>query len=737
MVLIKSRLRARPQPSCPPDASLKAVRLQGRFNKKCAAAAVQPFLPTLVLGTLAVSFSTAHAQAASQDEAATMPAVTVSASSADAAQDTVRMGALGAQPIRDTPFSITSVSEESIRDSDARFLIDALRDDPSVMTSSGGAASYSAIQQIQIRGLSLAYNNNYKRNGLSVIHFGETAMESTGRIDVLKGLSGFAYGFSGPGGVVNIVPKKPTEEPYRAVSVGYTSQSLLRAAVDLGGRFGANDQFGYRINAAKENGETPIDKVRMNRTLFSGYFDWRVTPDLTLGLDLEQQRINRTGQPFSYTLADGVPLPRPPKGSAFNGVDYAGYDSRETLVGLNADWRINSDWSFSAGFLKQSFWRDANWSFAKITNAQGDLSGYTERDALQDFPGRSAQASLNGRVRTGPLLHELTMGFDWRSNASRRGDYQISPTWASNLYQPVAAPPTDLYAGRDEYKNTYSRERGIYLTDTLHLNEYWRVIAGLRHSTAASGNLNPAGVASSQYEASVTTPMAAILFKPQETTTLYTSYAEGLEQGGIAPQGTGNAGTIFGPLKSRQVEVGVKWQPTDRWMLTAAAYRIDKGLGYTDTSTNRYVQSGSQLHRGLEFMVDGMLTRELRLNAGLSLIDASMERTGKATVDGRRPPNVPRQVFVAALDYESAFLHGLGVSARYRWTGNRAYDATNARTLPAYSLVDLGASYRTRIDNVSTVFRLHVDNLLNTRYWDAGLYPGLSRTVGLTMEMEL
>ncbi|MFT3720440.1 TonB-dependent receptor [Pseudorhodoferax sp.] len=641
------------------------------------------------------------------------------------------------QPIQDTPFSIVTVDEEGIREADARFLTEALRDDPSVLSSSGAAASYGTIQQIQIRGFGLAYNTNYKLNGLSVIRFGETAMEGVGRIDVLKGLSGFAYGFSSPGGIVNFVSKKPTEQPYRAVTLGYTSQSLLRAQADLGGRFGADDRFGYRVNLAKEHGDTPIDAVKLDRTVASGYFDWRVTPDLTVAMNLERHEIDRTGQPFSYSLASGVPVPAAPSGSRFNGVDYAGYDSRETLAGLSADWKLGADWSLSAGLLKQWFSRDAYFSLATINNARGDFTGSTQRDALQDFPSWAAQVSLQGRVQTGSLLHELSMGLDWHATRSYRGDYAFSSRWTSNLYDPVPAPASDLYAVRGKYQNAFYRERGLYLTDTLHLNERWRLIGGLRYGRISSGNLGATGAAAPAYQSSATTPMVAIVFKPVEGTTLYASYAEGLEQGGTAPTNTGNAGTVFGALKSQQIEVGLKWQPTAAWSLTAAAYRIDKGLGYTDTATNLYTQNGSQVHQGLEFTADGMLTRNLRLVSGLSLIDATMERTGNAAVEGGRPTGVPRQVFTAMLDYEPAFLQDVGLDAGYRWTGDRAQDATNTRFLPGYGLFDAGARYRTRINGAPAVLRAHVDNLLNKRYWDAGLYPGMPRTFKLTFELTL
>jgi len=649
----------------------------------------------------------------------------------------VTVGALGGQPIQDTPFSITTVDEEYLREADVRFVTEALRGEPAVASTSGGAAAWSTVEQIQVRGLPLAYNTNFKRNALPVIHFGESALEGIGRMDVLKGLSGFAYGFAAPGGIVNFIPKKPTDVPYRAIKLGYTTQSLLRAHADLGGRFGIQNTWGWRINVAKEHGITPIDKVKLSRNFISAYLDWRVTPDITLALDFEHHAVDRSGQPFSYSLAQGAPLPAAPSGKRFNGVDWAGYDSRDNLAGIQLDWQLNADWSLNAGALKQSLWRDSYWSLATIQNAQGDLSGLVQRDALQDFYSRAAQVSILGRIQTGAMLHELGMGWDWKAAENWRGEYQYAARWNANLYHPIPAPEADIYAVRDEYQNTYYRDRGVYIRDTLHLSPRWQLTGGLRHGRMVSGNLNVAGIVGAPYATSVTSPMLALAFKPETGMTLYTSWAEGLERGASAPANTANAGTVFGALRSKQAEVGVKYQPSAAWQWTVAAYHIDKGLAYTDTASNIYTQSGSRIHKGLEWSVDGMPTRQLRVMAGVSLIDATMRRTGNSAVDGRKPAEVARQAFSASLDWEPAAFTGIALHAGWQWTGRRAQDANNTRWLPAFGLVNAGMRWRTEIGGTPTTLRAQVDNVLNKRYWSAGLYPGLPPTLRLSLDVQL
>jgi len=665
-------------------------------------------------------------------QGATLDAVTVTG--APYSQE-LRIGALGQQSIMDTPFSITALDEEDLREADVRFVTEALRGDPAVASTSGGTAAWSTVEQIQVRGLPLAYNTNFKRNGLAVIHFAEPALEGVGRMEVLKGASGFAYGFAAPGGVVNIIPKKPTDTPYRAIALGYTTQSLLRTHADLAGRFGAERTWGWRINVAKEQGRTPVDKVKLSRHFVSGYLDWRVTPDVTLALDVEHHAVDRSGQPFSYSFAKDAPLPAAPNGRRFNGVDWAGYDSRDNMAGMQLDWRIHPDWSLNAGVLKQSLWHDSYWSLATIQNAQGDFSGSVQRDALQDFASRAAQVGLHGRVYTGALLHELGMGWDWKSAENWRGEYQYAARWNGNLYHPIAAPAADIYAMREQYQNAYYRERGVYLSDTLHLTPRWRLMGGLRHGRMVSGNLNPTGVVTAPYAASATSPMLAVTFQPDTDVTLYASWAQGLERGTTAPANSANAGMVFGALKSRQAEIGVKYRSSHQWQWTLAAYQIDKGLGYTDAVSHWYSQSGSRLHRGLEWTLDGMPTRQLRLQAGVSLIDATMRRTGNSAVDGRRPAGVARQAVSAAVDWEPAAFAGTTLHADWQWSARSAQDAANTRWLPAVGLLRAGLRWRAGVEGNTTV-RAHIDNLLNKRYWSAGLYPGLPRTVRLSLDVQ-
>jgi iron complex outermembrane recepter protein len=676
--------------------------------------------------------------ALAQNESSTLPQIVVTGSkSGYTAKDSTAAGALGPRAILDTPFTVNVVTRALIEDQQARLLTEVLRTDPAATTAFGGG--YTSYQSVNLRGFGLSNTANFRRDGLPYTHLSETPFENVERVEVLKGLSGFLYGFASPGGIVNVVPKKPTNRPTRSLQLGYSTKALLAASVDLGGRFGPDERFGYRVNVAAEGGETAIEGADLDRTLASAYLDWRVTPAIVLGVDLESHRIRPRGQPLYFQLAASVPVPAAPDLSRLNGVSYSGYETRDTIIGLRSDWTFTPGWNLALAVQDNDHQRDAWFPSATIQNAAGDLLVNLSRDALQAYPSRSAQAVLTGQFSTGTVRHELSMGLNWNNNEGFRGDYINAAPYASNLYAPQPAPASSLFALRAQYRSATFHERAVFIADTLHLSQRWQLIAGVRRAELATRNYNFSGNQTASYNRGATTPSVAVVFKLQTTLSLYGSYVQGLEQGGVAPATVVNAGEVFAPLESRQLEAGVKWQAGPGLLLSASAFRIDKGLGYTDPATNRFAQEGSQVHDGVEVSLSGQLTSALSLVGGYMHLDAAAERTGNAAIDGRRPVNVPEHTATLLADWRIPAAPGLAASLGWQYVSGRALDATNARSIPGYGLVNAGARYETRWLGQPTTLRANVDNLLDKRYWAAAtptLYAGLPRTFKLSMQVE-
>jgi len=252
-----------------------------------------------------------HAQEAAAS--ASLPTVTVTAESQDGTQQhlgaKVSSGALGARSQLETPFSTSVVRGEDMAERQVSKLGDVFALDASVSDNSGAYSAWASY--ITVRGLPLDWQNGYRINGQPFLSYAITLpYEHFEQIELLKGSSGFMYGFGAPGGIVNYVTKKPTDQPVRSIEVGYKTAGIWSEHVDLGGRFGTDNRFGYRLNATHEEGKTYNDgNVRRNSVSLG--LDAKLTDKLTWTFDSLYQKRNTSGQTPSIYLGSytGTQLP--------------------------------------------------------------------------------------------------------------------------------------------------------------------------------------------------------------------------------------------------------------------------------------------------------------------------------------------------------------------------------------------------------------------------------------------
>ncbi|MBV8156350.1 MAG: TonB-dependent receptor, partial [Dyella sp.] len=317
------------------------------------------------------------------------------------------------------------------------------------------------------------------------------------------------------------------------------------------------------------------------------------------------------------------------------------------------------------------------------------------------------------------------------------GGFGVSDITVGNIFHPVYSPKVDIAAPAKN--QTHNEQPSAFVSDLINIGEQWSAMLGLRHVHYTSRSY-PASGGSSRYSTDTDMPSAGLVYKPLANLSAYVSYAEGFEQGGVAPYNTLNAGQYLSPIKSKQYETGIKADVSDALTLNAALFRIEKTLQYVNDA-NYYVQGGTQRHTGVELTANGRLTSNLSLLAGAAWLDTEQLDTGDATTDGKRAANVPRFQANAFLDYRIAAVPGLGVNAGAYYVGTRPLNAQNSATLPGYVRVDAGASYQTQLGSHRTVWRAGVQNLTDRRYWAAANYssvwPGLPRTLSLSVQFDI
>lgn len=681
----------------------------------------------------------AEAQEATSAEKA-LPVVTVTAPQDDTSQHLdakVSSGALGARTQLETPFSTSVVRSEDLAERQVSKLGDVFALDASVSDNSGAYSSWASY--ITVRGLPLDWQNAYRIDGKPFLSYAITLpYEHFEQIELLKGSSGFMYGFGSPGGIVNYVSKKPTNQPVRSIEVGYKSDSVWSEHVDLGGRFGADDRFGYRLNATHEEGKT-FNDGGIRRDSVSLALDARLTRDLTWNFDALYQKRKSTDQtPSIYTGSYvGTSLPATIRGDNQRLVGPGQHlDTDLKLYSTGLQYNLSPDWTLSTSYSHSTATRSRNEGIAYLLDPSGSYNDFRS-DSSEGHRFDQWQAMAQGVLRTGAIEHQLTLGASWQKQAN---DYSSNAVYQQIGTGNLDTQNTNGYASVTDfsvYRDSDITQRAIFASDTVKLSDQWSALLGLRSTNYEQNSYSIAGARSSQYTKNgVVTPTLALMFKPAPDTTLYTSYVESLEQGASVGITYANYRDLLNPLKSKQYELGIKTQ-RDRWSATAALFRIERGAEYAN-SQNVLVQDGQSIYQGLELGAATRLGSQWQLGGNLMFLDTSYRR-GSDFV-GNRVAGAPNFVATVQLSYAVPQVPGLKLSADAKYTGGTMLDASNQLKLAGYTVANIGASYATRIGGHDTTFRVAVNNLTNKRYWEYQyanyIKPGDPRTLSLSAKLD-
>ena len=717
---------------------------------------LRPAFPTtpVALATAAVALALAapalHAQPApapgAAEEAKTLSTVTVNASADASAQGLSpayaggqvarggRAGVLGTRDAMDTPFSITSYTNELIQDRHARSVGDVLQNDPTVRVARG----FGNFQEAYfIRGFILdsddtAYNGLY-----SLLPRQYIATELFERVEVLRGASAFLNGASpnggGIGGSINLLPKRAPNEPLNRVSFGVSSGGQTQLAADIARRFGPDGDTGIRVNAATHQGGTAVDREDVKLGLAAVGLDWR-SRGVRLSGDIGWQEHKLQSTRTNVTLASGVTqMPAAPDANANFAQPWTYSNERDTFGTLRGEWDVTSNvtgWA-AAGARRSA---EAN-SLANLTvsdSATGAGTAYRFDNTRKDRVD-TGELGLRGTLQTGGVGHEWVLVASHFS-AEKKNAYAMDwrNTLATNLYNPVATAlpafgANTLYGGdlADPRRTGTTRLSSFAIGDTLSLLDKRLLFTmGVRHQSMEIANYAyGTAVQTDRYDQRRTSPLLAAVYKLGQGLSLYGNYVEGLSQGQTAPSTAANRGEMLAPYVARQKEVGVKFDG-GRFGGSVALFSTTKPRAYVG-SDNIFRSNGKDRHQGIELAVQGEAAKGLRLLGGLTWLDAKQLNTGAASTDGRRVIGVPKLQANIGAEWDVPGVNGLAVDGRLVHTGSVYANATNTIAVPAWNRLDLGVRYLTEVQGRLVTLRARVDNATGRSYWaSSGGYPG-------------
>lgn len=651
-----------------------------------------------------------------------------------------RLGMQGNKDVMDTPFSVTSYTAKTLADLQTVTVADALERDPSVRSTgqTGGI-----VDSFFVRGFAigegnlgeLAYDGVY---GVAPNYRAFT--EYAERVEVLKGPGALMYGISpnsGVGGVINIVPKRPLDQDLTRFTGSYASDTQVGGHLDISRRFGEENQFGVRFNGSLQGGDTAVDDQQRDVGVGAIALDYR-GERLRLNLDYISQKESFEGASRPFTLAPGVQVPSAPNGRTSLPQKWGWSDTKEQSALLGGEYDLSDSLTvFAHAGGGRSDVKRLSDQVPRILNDAGDTSnipGYYKFNVDRS----TADVGLRAQFATGPITHTTTLMATRYQDELSRG-INNGTEIRSNIYHPVDTPKQNLRAPK-VLRISESELSGVALTDTLgFLDERIQLTLGVRRQDIESRNYSAAGVVSSRYKDAATTPLVGVVVKPWDDVSLYYNYVEGLSKGDIAPGTASNAGETFAPYESKQHELGVKYEH-GTFMTTLALFQIEKPSGELGANGVYSVQA-EQRNRGVELSVYGEVAPGTRLMGGVTLLDGELTQSATAANRGNKPVGVPDIQANLWAEYDTPWLEGFTLTGGAIYTDSQYINQANTQELDAWTRIDAGVRYATKIEGRPTTLRATVQNVFDREYWSGvasygAFSPGYPRTLQLSATVD-
>lgn len=673
-------------------------------------------------------------------DVSTLNAISISASHEEGSategyvvKKTTAVGPWQGKSVQDTPYAITVMSQELIENLQATSIDQIYAMNPTIQLLEPQSAWGASTPTLRGFSSNATVFDGIKREKWQYAYASNP--EEYERIETITGLSGFLYGSGNIGGVINYIPKRPTPTQEGSVTVGNAGGEGYYTHFDLGGPIDDEGKFGYRLNAVKQDGDTSVEHQNLERNLVSLALDWHVTDSLLIQLLASHSENTFEGVQPNWYFANGVSRPSASSidTSKLWGQKWGIIEDETTKYSANAEWTISDKVNFRTAVLKETSKRS---SFSATNTLQADgtyeqtVSNWGEDHA--EVKGYGGYAFLDFKLNTFEILHELTTGMQvsdsyWNYYYADTISSTLSGlTLSSPIY--VSKPTSGVYLGADKKLN-HTHSSNYTIGDSIALSPEWSMLAGASYVTIKYKD--------NGYQESAVTPSLSLVYKPVSTLSLYVSYMEGLEQGGIAEDEYGgyavvNAREVMKPLQSEQIEIGAKWA-LGEMLLTAALFQINKGLEYydlTDVTKPRYVQDGKQVHKGLESTFSGKVTERLTLLGGFTYLDTQMkDNKENPLVEGKRPIGVAEEFAKLYVEYAPFSDPNIVLNMGVNYTGSSYGDNDNTDKLPSYTLLNAGARYTTKYNTYPLIFRLNVTNLTDKAYWINPTYLGDGRTI--------
>ena len=613
----------------------------------------------------------------------------------------------------------------------------------------------------------------------------DVPLENKQSVEFLKGIAGVESGVASAGGLIDFVTKRPAM--VKAVDLATDQRGTAYGGVDMGRFFGSRKQVGARLNLASERIVTYMNDTNGWRAMGAGAADWKINPSAILKGDFEyQHKTERDGS--GYQLLGGTAVPdinQIYRSTMLGDQPWGPPDTYDTFnTGARLDYKLPRNWAaFAAASYSHSLIQDNviyaygcyyeaecnsgsapyPWFFAP----DGNYDIYDYRDPGELRIDAETEAMVTGHLKIRGITQDLAFGgelflrsvqqpgfFTAANPYSPNGIVQDGAVYtyvgSENIYQPITPVPIEspLESAGPRRLWEDSHQSAAIIQDRIHLPGHIQLIAGGRYDSlrdhnysayASCADFSVSGACTPQLtDKLLWLPQYAVTFNPVANLTLYGNYGVLLSLGLQAPFWTDNVSQFLSPFFTRQAEIGTKYEPGQRILLTAALFHMRAPFFYPKTLAGPdsicpsgksgdqcFESEGRETHNGVELNAEGKATNWLRLNASATAMNAISDETGTPSYDNKQVINVPHLHMTAFADLTVPHIRGLHVLPGWSYTGRKEATRDDQVSVPSYNLFNLGARYTPGGDQGRVTFRIYANNIADKRYWsDTGASYG-------------
>lgn len=629
---------------------------------------------------------------------------------------------------KDTPASITVLSQADLRQKGEITPLEALENAPGI------APAYAfGVLNISGRGFSGVQNSPALFDGVRYPGFQITPrlLLNYAQVEVLRGPAGLAAGQGSVAGAINYVPRRALHSDtidQTQLYLAFGRFGTTTAAAGTGGKIG-NSPFAFRIDAAYQGSDQRGSYGYANDTAFafqhiSAELAWQASDQLELALSAEHFADDAEGY-FGSPLINGR-LDERLRETNFNILNDR-LDMRVNWLRARLNWQINDALALRVqgfGNDEQRDWRNTEAYTADPVTQTVSRADYLEVTHQQELEGAFAELSF-----TQPLFglaHRGVIGFQLdRNNHDRLNNSPFRFSDRVALFSPIRGSfrSLDPYGLRTA---TEIDQRAVFIESALELSPKLKLISGLRHDRAEVDSFNALSSVRFDKRYSTSSGRVGLVYAFNDELNLYGSYATSSEPPAqITTLGQANA--AFDLTEAKQLEIGIK-QVFERGEWSAALYDLRRTniLSRDPLDPNRLIQVGEQAARGLELEGQFELADAWRLQIATAILDAQFkrfdERVGSQVISrrGNVPVDVPERLASIGLNWQLNAKIDLGLTART--LGRRAANTANTLFLPGYATIDAGLRWRTEFGQFGARVRNIGDRFFATRSYGANQF---------------